>query len=176
VDYGEPIDHLAFLQRVPAMIARTGLERSGVQLRGVRRAAAGLGAGGAADCAAGGDERASDRQRGVDRRVRLSRAQLILWLAPGVSNEGRSSPLLALVPPSLGRGKMASSVHGAAELWWLCSGGQDHELGGRPRPERPVGQGQTRQLHRALRPHDLLFACAALPCRGFLVPLLVAKA
>ena len=75
MDYGEPHHHLAFLQRVPAMIARTGLERSGVQLRGVRRAAAGLGAGGAADCAAGGDERASDRQRGVDRRVRLSRAQ-----------------------------------------------------------------------------------------------------
>ena len=30
--------------------------------------------------------------------------QLILWLAPGVSNEGGSSPLLGLVPPFLGPG------------------------------------------------------------------------
>ena len=35
--------------------------------------------------------------------VRTAR-QLILWLAPGASNEGRSSPLLALAPLFLGPG------------------------------------------------------------------------
>ena len=34
----------------------------------------------------------------------MSATQLILWLAPAVSNEGRSSPLLVLAPPFLGPG------------------------------------------------------------------------
>ena len=39
-----------------------------------------------------------------DEHLPVSCTQLILWLAPGVSNEGGSSPLLVLLPPFLGPG------------------------------------------------------------------------
>eukprot|EP01045_Picozoa_sp_COSAG04_P018935 COSAG04_NODE_1793_length_5565_cov_52.214782_4_plen_147_part_00 len=39
-----------------------------------------------------------------DVHLRNHAVQLILWLAPGVSNEGRSSPLLVPLPPFLGSG------------------------------------------------------------------------